>query len=114
MQNVALMTRPLRFSPGCSIRGSSGGNEGESAVKLKRRSKSMPDDAFLAACTGEAIPDNSVGSSCAPGRLAKYDGTSLEEKSMAGVALVAWAYASFSRAFNPGPTSTGFGWPSGT
>src|ERR1700712_4696491 len=90
---------------------------GYSEVKLRRRSSSMPDDAFLDACTGwEAMSDGSesVGLAWAPGRLAKYEGTSLDVLSIARVALVASAYASLLRASNPDPTSTGFGWPSGT
>jgi hypothetical protein len=47
-----------------------------------------------------------------PGTLLKYEG--IASVSSVGVALVAWVYAFSLRAFNPGPTSTGFGWPSGT
>jgi hypothetical protein len=121
MQNAALITRPLRRSPGCCVRGSTSGQDGEaSAVKLNRRNKSMPDDARLATEEGEeGSSDGSNDAALAPGMLAKYEDASVStgcvlSASVVGVALVASVYASSFKARSPGPTSTGSGWPSGT
>jgi hypothetical protein len=115
MQKAALMRRPLKRSPGCCTRGSVSGDMGESEVKLKRRNRSMPDEPLPAVCTGwDLVSDGSVVTALAPGRPSKYEGASLDIFSRPGVELVAWVYASFLRALNPGPTRTGFGWSSGT
>lgn len=96
MQKAALIKRPLSLRPGCCARGSTSGDIGEaSPVKLSRRSKSCPEDAFLLAFDGiDVMSDGSSDPALAPGVLAKYEGASLSagcflSESVLGVALVA-------------------------
>ena len=100
MQKAALITRPLKRSPGCSSRGSIPGDIGDAGpVKLNRLSKSSPADDFLwGSVFDEAECDGSIGSALDPGMLAKYEAASLStgwliSASELGVATEALEYA---------------------